>query len=43
MNVTRAILPVMRKQRAGYVITISSLAGVIGQEFNAAYAARLCL
>jgi NAD(P)-dependent dehydrogenase (short-subunit alcohol dehydrogenase family) len=39
MNVTRAILPVMRKQRAGHVITISSLAGVIGQEFTAAYAA----
>jgi len=39
MNVTRAILPVMRKQRAGHVITISSAAGLIGQEFCAAYAA----
>jgi NAD(P)-dependent dehydrogenase (short-subunit alcohol dehydrogenase family) len=38
-NVTRAILPVMRAQRAGQVITISSLAGLIGQEFVAAYAA----
>jgi NAD(P)-dependent dehydrogenase (short-subunit alcohol dehydrogenase family) len=39
MNVTRAILPVMRRQRAGHVITISSSAGLIGQEFCAAYAA----
>ena len=39
MNVTRAILPVMRRQRAGHIITISSLAGLVGAEFNAAYAA----
>ena len=39
MNVTRAVLPVLREQRAGHVITISSLAGLIGQEFCAAYAA----
>lgn len=38
MNVTRAVLPVMRQQRAGHVITISSLAGVTGLEFVAAYA-----
>ena len=39
LNVTRAILPVMRKQRSGHVITITSAAGIIGQEFCAAYAA----
>jgi NAD(P)-dependent dehydrogenase (short-subunit alcohol dehydrogenase family) len=39
LNVTRAILPVMRKQLSGHVITISSAAGIIGQEFCAAYAA----
>ncbi|HEY8571840.1 SDR family NAD(P)-dependent oxidoreductase [Phenylobacterium sp.] len=39
LNVTRAILPIMRAQRAGQVITISSLAGLIGQEFVVAYAA----
>jgi Short-chain dehydrogenases of various substrate specificities len=39
LNVTRAILPVMRKQRTGHVITMSSLAGLIGQEFVAAYCA----
>jgi NAD(P)-dependent dehydrogenase (short-subunit alcohol dehydrogenase family) len=39
MNVTRAVLPVMRRQRAGHVITISSSAGLSGFEFGAAYAA----
>ena len=39
MNVTRAILPIMRKQRAGHIITLSSSAGIIGQEFCVAYAA----
>jgi len=39
MNVTRAVLPVMRKQRSGQVITISSTAGLIGFEFGTAYAA----
>ena len=39
MNVTRAILPIMRRQRAGHVITLSSSAGIIGQEFCVAYAA----
>jgi NAD(P)-dependent dehydrogenase (short-subunit alcohol dehydrogenase family) len=39
MNVTRAVLPVMRRQRSGHVVTISSTAGLIGQEFVVAYAA----
>jgi NAD(P)-dependent dehydrogenase (short-subunit alcohol dehydrogenase family) len=39
MNVTRAVLPVMRKQRRGHVISISSSAGVSGFEFGSAYAA----
>ena len=39
LNVTRAVLPVMRQQGAGQVITVSSLAGLIGQEFVSAYAA----
>ena len=39
INVTRAVLPVMRKQRSGLVIQISSTAGIVGQEFCTAYAA----
>ena len=39
LNVTRAILPVMREQRSGHVVTISSTAGIAGQEFCSAYAA----
>jgi len=40
MNVTRAVLPVMRRQRAGHVISISSSAGLAaGVDFMSAYGA----
>jgi NAD(P)-dependent dehydrogenase (short-subunit alcohol dehydrogenase family) len=40
MNVTRAALPVMRRQHAGHVISISSSAGLAaGAEFVSAYGA----
>jgi len=39
VNVTRAVLPVMRKQRSGLVVTISSTGGITGQAFVSAYSA----
>ncbi len=39
MNVTRAVLPVMRQQRSGHVISISSGAGLVGFEYSSVYAA----
>ena len=39
MNVTRAALPVLRAQRSGLLVTISSTAGIAGGEFLSAYAA----
>jgi NAD(P)-dependent dehydrogenase (short-subunit alcohol dehydrogenase family) len=39
MNVTRAVLPVMRQQRSGRIVSISSSAGLMGFEFCTAYSA----
>lgn len=39
MNVTRAVLPIMRKQGAGHIISMSSGGGLVGFEFCGAYAA----
>jgi len=39
MNVTRAALPMMRKNRSGHIISISSIAGLVGQEYVSAYCA----
>lgn len=39
LNVTRAILPGMRQRRGGQIITVTSMAGLVGAGFCAAYAA----
>ncbi|MER8887539.1 SDR family NAD(P)-dependent oxidoreductase [Mesorhizobium sp. M0816] len=39
MILTRAFLPVMRKQRSGQIVSISSTAGLMGFEFCTAYSA----
>src|SRR3954471_17360098 len=39
VNVTRATLPVLRTQRHGLIITISSTGGITGQAFVSAYSA----
>lgn len=39
MKVTRAVLPLMRKQRSGHIVTISSTAGLAGFEYCSAYSA----
>jgi NAD(P)-dependent dehydrogenase (short-subunit alcohol dehydrogenase family) len=37
MNITRTGLPVMREQRSGNIVTITSTAGIVGQEFCSGY------
>src|SRR4029077_376131 len=39
MNVTRAVLPVMRRQRSGHLVAISSGAGLMAFEYSSVYAA----
>jgi NAD(P)-dependent dehydrogenase (short-subunit alcohol dehydrogenase family) len=39
LNVARAVLPIMRKQRSGLIVQLSSTAGIAGQEFCTAYSA----
>ena len=38
-EVCRQVIPIMRKQQSGYIINISSLAGLVGLPFQAFYSA----
>ncbi|NNB88078.1 SDR family oxidoreductase [Corallococcus exiguus] len=38
-RVTQAVFPVMREQRSGRIISLSSIGGLVGQPFNDAYCA----
>ena len=39
LNVTRAVLPVMRAQRQGHIVTVSALVGIVGAPFASIFAA----
>lgn len=39
VRVTNAVLPIMRKQKSGHIINISSVGGLVGQPFNELYCA----
>ncbi|MBO0985318.1 SDR family NAD(P)-dependent oxidoreductase [Rathayibacter sp. SD072] len=39
LSVTRAVLPLLRAQRSGRIITVTSTAGLVGGGFTSAYAA----
>ncbi|MFA4870425.1 MAG: SDR family oxidoreductase [Pedobacter sp.] len=39
LNITRAVLPIMRAQRQGHIVTVSALVGIVGAPFISIFSA----
>ena len=39
IRLTKKVLPIMKKQNSGYMLTVSSVAGIVGAPFSSVYSA----
>ena len=39
IRLTKKVLPIMKKQNSGHILTISSVAGIVGAPFSSIYCA----
>ena len=39
IRLTKKVLPIMKKQKSGHLLTVSSVAGIIGVDFHNVYSA----